>query len=495
MEHQQENEDIQVEETTTAVVVHGSPPANPLEAIVNWVAKTLLPHSPLLTSVPSYHKEDETETQLTAITLFFDEITQCCVAVLSQPAHGVCNVYFQCRIEQGTARKHSELYYVLDDFVRPQYTLIRHALQPHPVHIAVGALENSDEAQKATLEQKRYEIQQRRHCLSKYKTSLQPQAQTQDISKSLLPKVFDVALLYRLVDDLDFVSLYCLGQTSLVFRSIAIRAIRQKRMTLQLEIAPYVDGSKELGYSRLIRTDESNLVQHMESDQSVIYRKVPSIQLEYYCHPTREIDKSSSSSSLLSSSSSRHTYRPTTTATIDDDDIANTRMFTWSCQEVALAQIHSWWVAECEYVGQKLVVQWRNASSSGSNQQQHHHHHQSNNTATFAMDSIITLDRIRLEAGPRRGVGTWRGSNGATITLNVVESQTRALDTISLQYSGKAEVKEVHVPFMVLVRAQAKVQWPQLSAQLTKVQQHRPLLTHELAYGKLVQSLCKSKES
>ena len=399
---------------------------NPLDALVTFFHGLLPPT--VHTEEPAY----STTERLTAVTLYYDESLQCCVAVLSKPARGICSVYFQCRIEQGTGRNRSNLYYELDGFLRPQLAHIQRALHPHPVQVAVGALELSDKAQQTLFEQ------HYRQKLKRWHKNASGSNTSENLS--LLAKVLEIGRLHRLQEDLDFVNCYSLAKTSSLCRQVARDILRFKRQQLLLSVTPYVDGSKELGYSSLTRADESNLVQHTESGQAVIYRKCDPIELVF--DPV-SVDK----------------FVPVPTHA--------PQSFSWSCREVALAQIHSWWIAECEYMGQKLVVEWHNPP--------------------YDCHSIV-LDRLRLEAGPRKGIRDLKTAKTA-VTLNVVESKTRALDTVTLSYSGEARIAAVQIPWMTLVKVGAKLEWERLTAELAETQQLRPLLSHEVAYVQFVQEL------
>ena len=402
---------------------------NPFEALVDWW-KGLLP----VPTHPNYHPQEN--ESLAVVTLHFDEQAQCSVAVLSKPCpKGVCSVYFTCRVEQGTARRHSPLYYELDGFVREQFHQVQRAVQPHTVHLAVGALESSDAAQVAYLQ-----AQRRQKRLERHRHSV--------IREDQFAQVLEICRLHRLQDDLDVLSLYCLVQTNRTCRQLASCILRYQRQHLDVRVTPYVDGANVSGYSRLTRRNEANLVEHKESGRSVLYRQCRQLSLRKNTNGSAdECDQ----------------YQPVDSA----------QSFSWACEEIALAHLHQWWgdIAERDYIGQKLIIKW---------------HH--SNTA----EGPVLLDTLRLEAAPLPGTRVWQ-SRKTAVTLHVLQSETHMVDNVTLSYAGQARLVSVQVPWMTLVQAAAKLEWPRLSQAYVSLQQVRPLLPHELEYGELVHDLANAK--
>uniref|UniRef100_A0A7S3L8Y5 Uncharacterized protein n=1 Tax=Amphora coffeiformis TaxID=265554 RepID=A0A7S3L8Y5_9STRA len=416
--------------TTTTTATH--PGRNPFEALVDWW-KGLLP-------THHHHPQQRPGNEsLAVVTLHYDERAQCAIAVMSQPCpKGVCSVYFTCRVQQGTARRHSALYYELDGFVRDQFHAVQRAVQPHTVHLAVGALESSDAAQLAYLQAQRHQKRLEHH--------------RQPVQEDRFALVLEICRLYRLQDDLDLLSLYCLAQVNRTCRQLASRILRYQRQHLNIRVTPYVDGANSFGYSRLIRRNETNLVEHKESGRTVLYRQCRQVFLRKIHHDNKNgVDACDQ-------------YQPVDPA----------HSFSWACEEIALAHLHQWWgdIAERDYIGQKLVLQWYPLSLDEG--------------------TAVMLDTLRLEAGPLLGTRVWQ-SRKTAVTLHVSQSETRMLDNVTLSYAGQARVVSVHVPWMTLVQAAAKLEWPRLSQSYLSVQQTRPLLPHELEYGELVHDLANAK--
>lgn len=426
---------------------------NPFASLVDWW-KGLLPGH----SYPTQKPEKE---NLATVTLHYDEQAQCSVAVLSRPCpNGVCSVYFTCRVEQGTARRHSPLYYELDGFVREQFHQVQRAVHPHTVHMAVGALETSDAAHVAYLQAQRRRKHWARHArrggggdddISREETLMRGKQQSvaPRLDTDRLALALDICRLHRLPDDLDILSLYCLAQVNRSCRALASRILRCQRRQWDVRVTPYVDGANASGFSRMTRRDETNLVQHMESGRSVLYRQCQQVALR--------------KSNCSSSHDDCDRYLP----------VDSTQSFSWACEEIALAHLHQWWgdIAERDYIGQKMVLQWHQPAADGP----------------------VVLDTLRLEAGTLPGTRVWQ-SHKTAVALHVLHSETRAIDNVTLSYAGEARLVAVRVPWMTLVQAAAKLEWPRLTQEYVSLQQVRPLLPHELEYGELIHDLANIKE-
>jgi len=121
------------------------------------------------------------------------------------------------------------MYYELDGFVREQYYQVQRAVQPHTVQLAVGALESSDAAQVAYMQDQRRQRRVERHRTS--------------IRGDRFAQVLEVCRLHRLHYDLDVLSLYCLARVNRTCRQLARRVLRYQRRQMDIRVVPYVDGA------------------------------------------------------------------------------------------------------------------------------------------------------------------------------------------------------------------------------------------------------------
>ena len=423
---------------------------NPLEAFVDWW-KSLLP-PPSQRHRLDYSPNSSPSSSLAYVTLHFDPSANCSVAVLSKPDKGLCSIYFDCRVQQGTARRHSALYYELDGFVREQYWVVKRSLQPHEVHVALGAMELSDKAHIEFLELQRKRKRNARHTVD-----------ASSYGEYLVAQVLEIARLCRLAQDLDVISLYCLAQTNRACCDVAARIYQQQRNDAwQFTITPYVDGANASGYSRLTRQDSTNLVEHYESGRTVVYQQCPKVKLL----------------PMQKENGKHQDFACYTPVSYSSDSYLNNNSqstFSWACEEIALAHLHQWWgdIAERDYIGQKLIVQWQPASTSQN----------------------FILDTLRLEAGPHTGTCVWKTTKQTAVTIHVMASATKAIDNVTLSYAGQARIVSLRVPWMTLVRTYAaKVEWPRLVESYATIQHTRPLLPHELNYGEIVHALATAQK-
>ena len=387
--------------------------------------------------VPTERKANENADQKShpahpIITLFFDRDKKMTIAVLSQQDENLA-VYFQCRVEQGSAFQRSPLYYELEGFVRENLTKIRRQriFDSNAISIAMGSLEASDSAQEQELLEEEALEAERIHGHG---------ARTMD--EGTFEEVLEIARLHRLNDDLDVLSIYFMRQANKTLGRIAARIAQNRMMKTTLIATPYVDGASTSGYSHFVRDNTRNLVRNSESGRVVEYRMEEQIEL---------------------SSLSTGNFAPSSHS-----------QFSWKCEEVALANLHRWWGDICirDYVGQKIVVGWKVGPAD----------------APDYPNSIVPLTALRLEAGPAVGVRKWPLSL-ASLILHVTESHTVAVDDVTTSYAGCAQVRQVELDFRCLARASARTTIDQIRQKYLKIQETRPLLEHEEEYLRQIEEV------
>jgi len=399
------------------------------------------------------------------ITLFFDSVKKMTVAVLASPCplrgDALLSTYFQSRVRKGTAYSVSPLYFELEGFVRENLFDIRSNLRDmrlDSVSVALGSLEESDEAQREEL------LSEERASNIRTFHSAEDSSAVFDVGR--LEEILEIVRLNCLNEDLDVLSIYFLRLTSKAFGRIAARIARHRlQSATQLTLTPFVDGVSLTGYSKFVRRDGASLetihtVRHSESGRAVEYERSQDIDL-FAVPPVPQDVSGPGSSSVMGR------YAP---ANLVDN------CFSWKCEEVNLANLHRWWgdVSLPDYVGQKIVLTWKLQPGSADAIGLH---------AETGEDLLINLAALRLpvQTGPPRGVREWPLPQ-ASITLNVVESAPTQLDDVAVSYTGRIRVEGARVDFPCLVRAAAKLVTPRLRDGYARIQDHRPLLPREEDY-------------
>jgi hypothetical protein len=359
------------------------------------------------------------------VTLFFDGDKKITVAVLSERLDNL-SIYFQCRVEQGTAYQRSPLYYEMNGYIRENWTKIQlqKGFGAHSVSIAVGSLKASDDAQRNELST------ERRNRMRK------------TVDAELLEKALDIARLHRLKDDLDVISISFMNQVSKAFSRVASKLARQRLRDTTLILRPFVDGISLNGYSNFVRGDATGLVCCSESGRAVEYCQRQDI--------------------ILSSSSGGEEFFKPVPGTISE--------LSWECEELALANLHRWWgdIAIRDYVGQKLILYWKLDPS--------HPDYVDNKCS-----SIVSLAALCLEAEPLKGVRTWPMAQ-SSICLDVLESRVTAIDDVTMSFAGRLRVSQVRLSFAGLVGATARGKLDSLRKTHERIEESRPLLEHEIDY-------------
>jgi hypothetical protein len=368
---------------------------------------------------------DSTRRTNPFVTLFFDGDKKITVAVLSERLDNL-SLYFQCRVEEGTAYQRSPLYYEMDGYVRENWTKIQHqkGFGAHSVSVAVGSLKASDDAQRDEL------TIERRSRMRK------------TVDDEQLEQALDIASLHRLKDDLDVISISCMSQASKALSRVASKLAQQRLCDTTLILRPFVDGISLNGYSNFIRGDATDLVSCSESGRAVEYCQRQDI--------------------LLSSSSGSEDFFTPIPNTISE--------LSWECKELALANLHRWWgdIAIRDYIGQKLILYWKLDPS--------HPDYVDNKCS-----NIVSLAALRLEAEPSKGVRTWPMAQ-SSICLDVLESRVTAINDVTMSFAGRLRVSHVRLNFASLVGAAARGKLDSLRKTHERIEESRPLLEHEIEY-------------
>jgi len=398
------------------------------------------------------------------VTLFFDGIKKMTVAVLSSCSadEALISTYFQSRVHRGTAYPVSQYYYELEGFIRENLTEIRKSLRhliPESIVLALGSLEDSDRVQKQQI--------------------LEDQASQVAVRSprepSLLEEVFEIVRLNRLNDDLDVLSIYCLGLTCKACYRIAARVARHRLARIRLTLTPLVDGVSLTGYSKFVRRDGASLgnigtIRQSECGRAVEYEQLDDIALE---------------------------PAPTAGTFVSSTSTGSYNTFSWKCEEVTLANLHRWYgdLSLPEYIGQKLILKWKMEAGSadasaldGIYTRKKGGGDSDSENDDDGGDQTLNLVTLHLpaETGPPTGSRQWVLSQ-ARVKLNVEESARTQLDDVAVSYAGRVRVEDVHLTFPCLVRAAARQLVPTISQRYIDIQEHRPLLPQEEAYLHLME--------
>jgi len=457
--------------------------------------------------------------------------------------------YFSNRVRAGSAYQRSPLYFELDGYIRENRTHIRQYMSGRRpdgqwprssntagtcrgseeasdrqeekdtskdgstetmISVAMGSLEASDAAQQQELLEQEERLRQQRQCES-YDDDDDDDTtfsgRWTDLDR--LERVLEIARLVRLNDDLDVLSIYFLRLTSKLCGRVAARVAMHRMQTTRLTLTPFVDGVSLTGYSNFVRHEDHRnnnddadaetqgpikLVRHSETGRLIEYRQCRDLALQNYCLGTRQ-----------SAPEEIATFTP-----IQRNDSSCGCEFSWKCEEIALANLHRWWgdIAIRDYMGQKLVLSWNPLSVDAINFQKQHpknieNNDQDGNSSSNSSDScpLVTLAAIRLENGPKQGIQTFsplspdqlkkhRQENSASslsMTLNVLKSETRSIDHVTMLYTGHARVEKVQMNFMSLVKAMAKAVAPRVREEQLDILQMRPLLPKEVEYVKMIE--------
>ena len=259
------------------------------------------------------------------ITLFFDTQKECTVAILSFRLDPF-TTYFDGLVKDGVAICKTPFYYELRGYVRENlYKLTKHQKQEqqenattlfgsHLVNVAMGALRESDIAQRTVLEKKHRQKQQQKQQSHNNNTSTATTTTSiQSYDHLLLEKVLQICTLHRLGDDLDVMSIHCMKQTSTVFRQIAVPLAQQRMKQTQLKITPLVDGYNLSGYSVFRRRNNIN---NDDNSRRTVIEREHGTMVEYAIGPSYTFEHVNNENT----SGKYHFEKKTKKEVIDDDD-------------------------------------------------------------------------------------------------------------------------------------------------------------------------------
>jgi len=418
-------------------------------------------------------------------TLFFDGDKKMTIAVLSRHVESL-EVYFQCRVEQGTAYPRSPLYYELEGYIRENYTKICRHWQKgcfgmtgdlDTVVLAVGSLEASDKAQRNELMEEREARLKQLHARNEHE-----EEEKNIVSLARLEEVLEIARLHRLTDDLDVCSIYFMTTTSKLFGRIAARIVQDRLKETHLTLTPFIDGVTVSGYSTFAREESNRLVKCTEQGRAVEYQQLPGIDLF----------SSSSSGEFCVFGGRKET---------SSDAVSNGR-FSWKCDEIAFENLHRWWgdIVVRDYVGQKLVLSW-NLHPGTADALEYYRSNAPNNHRGMSTKGTVTLGTVRVESSPPTGrhqnwplypccssafhgesLSQRRRATTSSVILDVERSKSIPIDDVTTSYSGTILVHKVRLDFVWLVRASAQFALQRIRSNYRHIEESRPLLPHEIEY-------------
>jgi hypothetical protein len=389
------------------------------------------------------------------VTLFYDTVKKLTVAVLSPRTEPRLMLYLESRVSDGSAWQVSPLYFELEGYVRENRNQIRGNLSNKSesgtklVSIAIGSLEESDEAQRREMQE-----------------DLDAERASRDrVDDRTLEKGLALASQHRLQDDLDVLSIYSMCQASKLFARVALRMVCHRLASTKLSLTPFVDGVSLSGFSKVVRRDGSiplesmSLARHNESGREIEYERMRDILLV----------------GMASSTSSEWQLEP-----VFQPAPGACNTVSWKCEEIALANLHRWWgdITLPEYVGQKLLLSW--IIEPGSVDDVSH----------FRGSCCVPVSTLKLPGEARLSRGEHRWSlPQAQFRLEVLESIGKQLDDVTMSYSGRMEVIGVRLDFVSLVKASARALVPDLIDKYKALEETRPLMMHEIQYMQQVESL------
>lgn len=438
------------------------------------------------------------------VLLYFDRGKKCTVATLSYRLDPFTNFFDQC-VKAGNAVWKSPFYCELNGFLRENLYRLRHDQRffgGHLVKTAIGALKDSDEAQRSLLE----DAHLRRHLRFdqhnvRYKnvgstknTTLGPQYDTMRLEMAL-----EVCRLWGLGDTLDVLSIDCMLRTSRAFRRVAIPIAEKRVKECKFVITPLVDGHVKSGHSvfrradpgreRIIERENGRLVEYAVGS-SILYLQKRD-KTDVYPHE------------LTRKKPITGNFLPATKPASDQNperhkDAAETKAFggfCWACEELSYTNLELEFmdISVPEYVGQKVVVHWQrdhvDIPRHSANEQP-----SSRESSSLAM-SMMPVFRLKLDwASQQEGVKKFSVPH-FDLKLDVQMTSVLQVDEVTFLYKGNAKILECRAGFAFLVASYARSLEPSLIAHHQKIEMTRPLLQHERDFLKEVQlcaSMCSS---
>eukprot|EP00536_Pseudo-nitzschia_multiseries_P000287 jgi/Psemu1/282225/fgenesh1_pg.4_\ len=459
------------------------------------------------------------------ITLYFDANKACTVAAPSFRLDPFVK-YLDQRVKEGSAVSKSPYYYELEGFLRENLHRMRHQQRlfgGHLVNVAIGALKESDEAQAKLLEEAHVQQLRRRHshihshslnhrCLSshhRFDSEPNPDRASMEIESSFyqdvekLEVVLEICRLWGLGDHLDVLSIDCMSRTSRVFRQVAIPMAERRVEECQFIMTPLVDGHFISGYSVFRRAnDDRQKVFERENGRLVEYAVCPSV---LFCQKRKGNQELSPDHSVpgknmsgryfpeLRSNVSYHRSSRSSSRSKNEMETDSSADFSWACEELSFANLE----LECmniglqEYIGQKLIIQWRRNNVDIPDQRRRPDpsaHDEANDVPIFRLAMGWAPQEVGIVdlSVPHFG-----------LKLHVPRNSASQVDDVTFCYQGNAKVLECKTDFAFLVAAYARSLQPHLIAYQKKIEMDRPLLRHEQEFFEEVQraaSLCPSSQ-
>ena len=444
------------------------------------------------------------------ITLYFDPDKNCTIATLS------CRLdpfkkYFDKRVNEGSGVWKSPVYCELNGFLRENLRQLRHEQRlfgGHLVKVAIGALEASDAAHGLLLEETHLKEHRRRHGRSPTRCDDSRDAvNTFNCNTKSFPcekierleMALEICRLWGLGENLDVLSLDCMSRTSHVFRKIATPIIEQRVKECEFVVTPLVDGHVISGRSVFRRG---------YSDRQTIYEKEQDRLVEYaMCSSVlyrRQQEEEETHVKKTNGGCKRGRFLPAdcsySSKSEDENDSKGEDCigFSWACEELSYANLELEFmdIGVPEYVGQKVIVQWKRSDADIPDETHQHHeeivHDSSSSSLSSSTGIELPVFRLKLDRAPQK-TGTMNLSvPHFDLKLAIRNTCVSQLDDVTFSYSGDAQVLECKADFAFLVAAYARSLEPCLKAEYQKIETTRPLLRHEREFGKEVQSAASS---
>ncbi|KAL3923850.1 MAG: hypothetical protein SGILL_001409 [Bacillariaceae sp.] len=423
------------------------------------------------------------------ITLFFDTKEVQTIAILSHRLDPFVE-YLDSRVKDGTAFCKTPFYYELKGFIRENMAIMsqqssegrgqHHFFGSHLVKVALGALAESDTAQRNLLE----ENHRNQHHTK------------QPTCPSKLEQVLTICRMHRLGEDLDVMSIHCMQQTSRAFRRVTSPMVTERIKSCQLEAVPLVDGYFISGYSAMRRRrpqdldtpgqpPRKNTVAIRDEGRLVQYAKCPPILL---CQNEQDLNEDSLQDGHFVPST--HSQKAVPVCFFNeqrrDEELGE---FWWCCEELSYANLEREWgdIAVSEYCGQKLQVHWKRGKadvpgihSADDNRRR------TQGVASWRHPDLSIYDAKLMNHSHTPGVKTFE-TPGFSLKVDIKRIEDFATDDVTRLFQGSAKILECKASFKFLVSAYARSLEPLLRSQHDDTLKTRPLLEHEQAFLEEVQ--------
>lgn len=440
------------------------------------------------------------------ITLYFDGDKNCTVATLSYRLDPFTKYFDQC-VSEGSASWKSTLYYELNGFLRENLHRLRHHqcfFGGHLVKTAIGALRDSDAAQRSWLEEYHLRQHLRRHqpgvecddaattAFSSTNITTEP-GQYQDYEK--LEVVLEICRLWGLGDNLDVLSIDCMLRTSQVFRKVATPMAEKRVKECKFVVTPLVDGHAKSGYSVFRRADTSReRIIEREGGRLVEYAVGSSI----LCREKRDKIIENVSNEIARKKSLRGHFLPVACSNVafnknsdrnrNGSEHEEMTGFSWACEELSYTNLELEFMDTSvpEYVGQKVIVHWQCGNIDMPNQSE------KNSLSTQDPHSSLLIPmmpvfRLKLDwASQKKGIRKFSAPH-FDLKLDIQRTSALQVDEVTFLYKGNAKILECRADFSFLVAAYARSLEPCLKANHQQIETMRPLLRHEHTFLQEVQ--------